>query len=50
VLVSFGGKNGLIVLDQLRAVDKKRLVRRLGVIDQTVLADVLAGLRDMFED
>jgi mRNA interferase MazF len=50
VLAGFGGKNGLIVLDQLRAVDKERRVRRLGVIDQTVLAEVLAGLRDTFED
>src|SRR5258707_10220184 len=30
----FGGKTGQVVLDQMRAVDTARLVRRLGRIDQ----------------
>ena len=33
VSCAFQGKNGEIVLDQIRAVDKARLVQRLGRID-----------------
>lgn len=40
---SFQGKSGQVVLDQLRTVDKARLVKRLGQIgDQT--ADAVLGI------
>jgi len=44
----FQGKDGQIVLDQLRAVDKKRLVKRLGRIFETTQAAVLSGLTELF--
>jgi mRNA interferase MazF len=50
VPVKFGGKEGLILLEQIRALDKKRLVRRWGAIDRKELAVVLATLREMFAD
>lgn len=45
---SFQGKDGYVVLDQLRAVDVRRLVKRLGDIDADTLASALAVLREMF--
>ena len=47
VACEFAGKTGQIVLDQLRTVDKRRLIRRLGCID-TIAADaVLEKLGEM---
>ena len=48
VPVSFQGKEGWIVLDQIRTVDKRRLVRRLGKVDESVARRVLARLAEMF--
>ena len=46
--VRFRGKSGQIVLDQIRTVDKSRLVKRLGKIDETTRAQVLALLAELF--
>jgi mRNA interferase MazF len=44
----FQGKEGLIVLDQLRTVDKARLVKHLGQIDADTQRAVLTTLAAMF--
>jgi mRNA interferase MazF len=44
----FQRKAGRIVLDQIRTVDKARLVRRLGRIDARTGSTVLARLAEMF--
>ena len=44
----FGGMSGQIVLDQIRAVDKSRLVKRLGRIDESSQSAVLEVLARMF--
>ena len=44
----FQGKNGHIVLDQLRTVDKARLVKRLGRIDGSTQNKVLSVLAEIF--
>lgn len=44
----FEGKEGHIVLDQMRTVDKSRLVRRLGQIDEKTQAKILAALAELF--
>jgi mRNA interferase MazF len=44
----FQGKHGQIVLDQIRTVDKRRLVRRLGKIDKQTQTEVLSILSEMF--
>jgi len=50
VPVRFQRKDGLIVLDQMRTLDKQRLVQRLGRVDAATLALTLSTLREMFED
>ncbi len=44
----FQGKDGQIVLDQIRAVDKSRLIEKLGRIDKPAQTKVLAVLGEMF--
>ncbi|MCF8131273.1 MAG: type II toxin-antitoxin system PemK/MazF family toxin [Deltaproteobacteria bacterium] len=44
----FHGKKGLILLDQIRAVDKSRLVRRLGAVSKSAQAQVIDSLQEMF--
>lgn len=46
--VTFQGKTGEIALDQLRAVDKTRLVKRLGRIDRATATAVLNILGELF--
>jgi mRNA interferase MazF len=48
VPVTFQGKTGEIALDQIRAVDKVRLVKRLGKLDATTVDAVLDTLGEMF--
>lgn len=46
--VQFEGKEGQIVLDQLRTVDRSRCIKHLGHIDDSVGAQVLSVLCSMF--
>ncbi|MBI2180828.1 MAG: type II toxin-antitoxin system PemK/MazF family toxin [Deltaproteobacteria bacterium] len=46
--VRFQRKSGQIVLDQIRTVDKIRLVKRLGKIDDATAQKVLALLNEIF--
>lgn len=50
IALTFGGKKGLILLDQIRTLDKLRLVRKLGSVSSTTLASVLRTLREVFAD
>jgi mRNA interferase MazF len=44
----FKGKNGQVVLDQIRTVDRVRLVKKLGRLDRRTAAAVLDVLQEMF--
>ncbi|RPJ20717.1 MAG: type II toxin-antitoxin system PemK/MazF family toxin [Chloroflexi bacterium] len=46
----FQGKDGQIVLDQIRTVDKIRLVKKLGQINTATQKAVLALLAEMFAE
>ena len=46
--LSFQGKQGLIVLDQIRTLDRARLVKRLGALRAPTLAMTLQALQNMF--
>ncbi len=48
VSCSFQGKRGQIVLDQIRTIDKDRLVKRLGTISRSAQKKVLDILQEMF--
>lgn len=50
VRCKFQGKSGQVVLDQLRTVDKKRLVRKVGRIDKGTQQSVLLTLAEMFAE
>jgi len=50
VKCTFDGKDGQIVLDQIRTVDKVRLVKKLGKINGDVQKEVLAVLLEMFSE
>jgi mRNA interferase MazF len=46
--ITFQGKTGEIALDQIRAVDKARLVKRLGKLDPDTATSVLDTLGELF--
>lgn len=48
VACQFHGKSGHVVLDQIRTVDRARLVKRLGSISPQTLEKSLAILKEMF--
>ena len=48
VSCTFSKKQGHIVLDQIRTIDKTRLIKRLGTIDSKAQLNVVAVLQRMF--
>lgn len=44
----FKGKSGQVVLDQIRTIDKARLVKKLGKLDSRSAEKVLGVLAEMF--
>lgn len=50
VPLSHAGTKGLIVLDQVRTVDKLRLAKRMGAVSAKTLSAALATLQEMFAE
>lgn len=50
IAVSFKDIEGLVLLDQLRTVDKSRLLNRMGRVDDETLTAALGILRWIFTD
>ncbi len=48
VSCEFEGKQAFVVLDQLRTVDKVRLYKHLGKLDETTQIEILEVLQEMF--
>ena len=48
--VAHAGKRGLILLDQLRSVDKIRLSKQMGAVSDKTLAATLATLQEVFSE
>lgn len=44
----FMGKKGLILLDQIRAIDKSRLVKKLGSIEPSTQVQLCTYLQELF--
>lgn len=47
VPLTFQRKTGWIVLDQIRTVDKKRLVQRLGKLERSTIQSIKAVVQEM---
>lgn len=50
ISVTFKRKQGLILLDQVRAVDKVRLVKKEGAVADKTLLDTLGTLQEVFAE
>jgi mRNA interferase MazF len=50
VPLTHAGKKGLILLDQIRTVDKARLTKRLGAISAKTLSATLGTLQQVFAE
>ena len=50
VPITFKRKEGWIVLDQLRTVDKKRLIQNLGKVDQKTVLKIKSVIKEMLVD
>ena len=50
VHVKFEGKQVWVVLDQLSTVDKRRLVKQLGRIDKTIIANIKSVIKETLVD
>lgn len=50
VATRFAGKSGLLLLEQIRTVDARRLVKKVGQIDRLTLNAALAILRSLFSE
>jgi len=48
VPVTFDGKKGNIVLDQIRTIDKSRIIKKLGVLDNETINLVFKTLEKIF--
>jgi mRNA interferase MazF len=46
----FQGKKGQVVLDQIRTIDRTRLVRKLGRLSPSTQREVLSALAEMFAE
>ena len=47
--IKFENKNGLVLLDQIRAVDKTRIVKRIGTVDKNKSKEISKMLMEIFE-
>ena len=50
VPVRFAHKEGWVMLDQIRTVDKRRLVKRLGAMDATTISSMKLVIQEMLVD
>lgn len=47
--INFDGKKGLILLDQIRTVDKSRFVKKIGVVDIKKSKEISSMLVEIFK-
>ncbi len=48
VLVGFQGKKGWIVLDQIRTIDRLRVLKHLGCVEHKTIMEVRSVLKEIF--
>ncbi len=47
--IKFEDKNGLVLLDQIRAVDKTRIVKKIGIVEKNKSKEISKMLTEIFE-
>ncbi len=47
--IKFENKNGLVLLDQIRAVDKTRIVKKIGTVETKKSKEISKMLTEIFE-
>lgn len=47
--INFQEKDGLILLDQIRAIDKDRLIKKIGKIEEKIAKTISSTLVEMFQ-
>ena len=50
IRVTFARRHGWVVLDQIRTVDRRRLIKRLGKLDAAVIASLKSVIQEMLVD
>ena len=50
IRIKHDGKNGWVVVDQLRTVDKKRVVKLLGILQRNEILNLKAVIKETFVD
>ena len=50
VRISFQGKTGWVVLDQIRTIDKHRLIKKLGRAPVAVISSIKTVIKEMLVD
>ena len=47
--IKFEGKNGLVLLDQIRTIDKSRIIKIIGKVERNKAIKILKILNEIFE-
>ncbi len=47
--IKFENKNGLVLLDQIRAVDKTRVIKKIGTVEKRKAKEISKILTEIFE-
>jgi len=47
--IKFEDKDGLVLLDQIRAVDKTRVVKKIGIVEKNKSKEISKMLTEIFE-
>lgn len=50
VSLTFSGKKGWIVLDQIRTIDQSRLIKQIGALSSRTIRDIKEVIREMLVD
>ena len=50
VKLKFAGKTGWIVLDQIRTVDRKRMIKNLGTLKPQTILEIKEAIQEMLVD
>ena len=46
--IHFENKDGLVLLDQIRAVDKTRIIKKIGKVESKTSKEIVENLQEMF--